>query len=163
MIAMVIAIVIVYLGVTEGVGWYWWLVAVLASLASLTPEGYLWPTIRRWARERQVRRSNEPGSLTGSEFERWTASRFEKQGYKTEVTGGSGDGGCDVLARRNGRVIAVQCKRLSSSLGSRSVKDAVTGRALHDADEAWVITTAPSITKQARDLARRTGVEIHQV
>lgn len=161
-----IAAIITGVGLTEGVPVVWWVIAGLALLTSITQSRY-WPAIKRWISRwkmaRKVRRAEDPSSLTGREFERWTAEQLEQEGYSTEVTGGPGDGGCDVLAQRAGRKVAVQCKCLSSSVGTGAVQEAVTARALHDAHEAWVVTTAPSVTAQAENLARRTGVEIHQV
>lgn len=148
MISFLIAVVIVYLGVTEGVSWFWWLIGALALVTSFTRENRLWPAIRRWARSSgQVSLTDDPTSLTGPQFEQWTAEHLEREGYEAEVTGGPGDGGCDVLAERAGRKVAVQCKRVSSSLGTEAIQDAVTAREANGADEGWVVTTAPEATE----------------
>lgn len=165
MIPFVIFLVIVYLGVTgDGVGWFWWLVAGLALVTSFTRENRLWPAIRRWARSQEVRREDDPSNLSGRAFEEWTAEHLEREGYEAEVVGGGpGDGGADVIAERPGRRVAVQCKRISSSLGTEAVQDAVTAREADGAEEGWVVTTAPEVTDQAEDLARKTGIEVHLV
>lgn len=50
-------------------------------------------------------------SLTGWQFEQEVADVFEKNGYKTQVTKGSGDGGVDIIMYKNGLKYIVQCKR----------------------------------------------------
>lgn len=50
-------------------------------------------------------------SLNGWQFEEEVADVFEKNGYKTEVTKGSGDGGVDIIMYKDGLKYIVQCKR----------------------------------------------------
>lgn len=45
------------------------------------------------------------------EFENYIADLFSKLGYKTEVTGGSHDGGVDVIAEKDGIKHYIQCKK----------------------------------------------------
>lgn len=50
-------------------------------------------------------------SLNGWQFEEEVADIFEKNGYKTRVTPGSGDGGVDIIMYKDGLKYIVQCKR----------------------------------------------------
>lgn len=49
--------------------------------------------------------------LSGWQFEEEVADVFEKNGYKTEVTQGSRDGGVDIIMEKDGLKYIVQCKR----------------------------------------------------
>ncbi len=79
------------------------------------------------------------------------------------ISGGAGDLGADVLAKRpDGRTIVVQCKRYSEH---RSVSSPDMQKFLgtcfheHGADEAWFVTTT-RFSQPARDLGRRRGVRL---
>lgn len=166
MLALLMAIVIVIVGLNTDIAWYWWALAILGFIAALTQEGFLGPTIWRWLEKGQevsVDRDDDPSNLTGSQFEHWVADHMTREGWQAEVVGGSNDGGCDVLAQRGPETVAVECKRVTGSVGVESVQDAISARAVHDADKAWLVTTAERVTDYARELARKTGVEIHEV
>jgi len=45
------------------------------------------------------------------EFEHYIAEMFEKLGYRADVTGGTHDGGIDIIVRRDGVTSYVQCKK----------------------------------------------------
>ncbi len=45
------------------------------------------------------------------EFENYIADLFSRLGFKTEVVGGSHDGGIDVVAEQNGIKHYIQCKK----------------------------------------------------
>ncbi len=50
--------------------------------------------------------------LTWQEFELLVGEAYRRQGYSVEETGGSGpDGGVDLVLRRTGETVLVQCKR----------------------------------------------------
>lgn len=166
MLALLMAVVILVVGTQTDLSSWWYVVAILGFISALTPEGFLGPTIWRWFKDsgrRVVSRDDDPRDLTGSEFEYWVADHMRREGYDAEVIGGPNDGGCDVLAQRGPETVAVQCKRVSGSIGTEAVQDAISAREVHDADAGWLVTTASNVTEQARDLARRTGVQIHEV
>lgn len=48
--------------------------------------------------------------LDGWQFEEEVAKVFKNKGYQTEVTKGSGDGGVDIILKKDGRTSIVQCK-----------------------------------------------------
>lgn len=49
-------------------------------------------------------------SLSGWQFEEEVADVFRRNGYKAEVTKGSGDGGVDIIMEKDGLKYIVQCK-----------------------------------------------------
>jgi Restriction endonuclease len=95
----------------------------------------------------------------GHEFEQWVAGRMELHGWRAEVTAGSGDQGLDIIARRDGRKIGIQCKRYDGAVGNKAVQEAFSGRAFHRVDTAVVITTG-RYTESAKALSRKTGVHL---
>ena len=62
-------------------------------------------------------------NLTGLEFEHEIARLLKAMGFDTEVTKASGDHGIDVIAKYDGRIIAVQCKAHSKKLSERVARD----------------------------------------
>lgn len=98
----------------------------------------------------------------GHAFERLVAAKLEGYGFRADITAGSGDQGIDIIARRDGRKIGIQCKRYAGAVGNRAVQEAFSGRAFHRVDLAVVITTG-HYTPSARALSRRTGVHLLHV
>lgn len=50
-------------------------------------------------------------AMRPAEFEAFVARMFSALGYDTKVTGGSGDGGIDIVMTKDGRLSVVQCKK----------------------------------------------------
>lgn len=92
-----------------------------------------------------------------ADYERHCAMLLRTAGWKAQVTAASGDQGTDVLARRAGRTLVLQCKLYSNPVGNSAVQ-AVSAARLHQrADLAAVVSNA-SFTPAARQLARTNGV-----
>ena len=62
-------------------------------------------------------------SLDPYEFEREIAVLFEKHGFKTKVTKGSGDGGIDIILFKNSEAGIVQCKRHKTKVSPSVIRD----------------------------------------
>ena len=81
--------------------------------------------------------------LTPTQFEEYIAALFQSLGYETKVTGGSGDGGVDVEAVKDGYVHYIQCKKyISSKVPVSAVRDfygAIADRV--DGGKGYFITT----------------------
>lgn len=95
--------------------------------------------------------------VDGLEFEHWVASALRTFGWKCEVTSGSGDQGIDVIARKGGIGIGIQCKLYSAPVGNRAVQEAISGAQFYGLHCAAVVTNA-SFTRSATDLATVTNV-----
>lgn len=122
-------------------------------------------TVRRGGRRRSGKAAPRRPSFCpadGHAFEQWVAGRLEMHGWRADVTAGSGDQGIDIIARRDGRKVGIQCKRYGGPVGNKAVQEAFSGRAFHRVDMAVVITTG-HYTQSARDLSRRTGVHLLHV
>ena len=124
---------------------------------------------RKTARRTGKRRPKKPAPRRpsflpkdGHAFEQWVAGRLEMHGWRADVTAGSGDQGIDIIARRDGRKVGIQCKRYDGPVGNKAVQEAFSGRAFYRVDIAVVITTG-HYTQSAKALSRRTGVHLLHV
>ena len=95
----------------------------------------------------------------GHEFEHWVAKNLNKFGWDAKVTVASGDQGIDVIAKKNGKTIGLQCKLLKSSVGNKAVQEAFAGKTFHKTDAVAVMSNAP-YTPSAQKLATDTGVKL---
>ena len=96
--------------------------------------------------------------LNGPEFEAYLALVLEDNGFKhVALTKGSGDQGVDILAERNGKTYAIQCKNYEGSVGNFAVQEAYTGAQFYGCDKAAVICPG-EFTRGAKELAQSTGV-----
>ena len=91
-------------------------------------------------------------AMTGTEFEDYVAARLERAGWEVSFTPGSGDYGVDLIARRDERSVAVQCKRLGKPVGIAAVQQVVAGARHHDCTKSIVISNQ-EFTAAARKLA----------
>ena len=96
--------------------------------------------------------------LDGPEFEAYVALVLEDNGFKhVALTKGSGDQGVDILAERNGKTYAIQCKNYEGAVGNFAVQEAYTGAQFYGCDRAAVICPG-QFTRGAKELAQSTGV-----
>lgn len=96
--------------------------------------------------------------LDGQEFEAYVALVLEDNGFKhVALTKGSGDQGVDILAERNGKTYAIQCKNYEGAVGNFAVQEAYTGAQFYGCEYAAVICPG-QFTRGAKELAKATGV-----
>lgn len=93
------------------------------------------------------------------EFERKCAQVLHDHAWDASPTPGSGDQGADVIAKKNGSVLVLQCKLYSQPVGNKAVQEAIAAKAFYRADIAAVVTNS-SFTKSALDLAKVAGVQL---
>lgn len=99
-------------------------------------------------------------NMEGHEFEYWCADLLKQFGYsEVSVTKGSGDQGVDILATKNGKKYAIQCKRYESKLSNTPVQEVIAGKSFYDCDVA-VVMTNNYFTDGAIALAHKIGVEL---
>lgn len=108
---------------------------------------------RRWHDIQHVR------SLPGVAFEHHVAELYEKLGYRSRVTRGSGDQGADVIAEDGHERLAIQCKQWTETVGNDAVQEAIAGKAFYSCDRAIVVCTT-SFTLAAMALAERAKVTL---
>ena len=125
--------------------------------AGLAIAAIFWQARREAQRKRQRAVPDDP--LTPLGYERHCAAILTSQGWRTTLTAGSGDQGVDVLAKRHGRSVVIQCKLYSRPVGNAAVQEAIAGQRFMGATHAAVVSNQ-SYTRAAQELAHRTGVRL---
>lgn len=106
----------------------------------------------------EVKSTEYADTLSGSEFEQFSAVLLQKNGYSdVKVLGGSGDQGVDITAKKNGISYAIQCKCYSGNLGNTPVQEVNAGRQFYGC-HVGVVLTNRYFTAGAKELAEKTGV-----
>ena len=90
-------------------------------------------------------------------FEAWVADRLRAHGWDARPTPAGHDQGVDVIARKGGVSVGLQCKLYSGAVGNRAVQEVIAGIGFHGLGRGAVLTNA-AFTRSAVDLARSTGV-----
>jgi restriction system protein len=90
--------------------------------------------------------------MSGVEFEEFVAAQLRTRGWSVTRTAGTGDYGVDLIAKKDGACMAVQCKRLARAVGVAAVQQVVSGARHHGCNQAVVVTNQ-AFTKAARQLA----------
>lgn len=109
-----------------------------------------------WMKQHAFEFSSE---MTGLEFEAWCAAKLVEQGWSAQLTSATGDQGVDIVARRSGLTVAIQCKRYAKLVSNRAVQEVVAGRIHVGASAAAVISTG-GFTKSAIQIARTAMVDL---
>lgn len=91
------------------------------------------------------------------DYERYCSSRLSDKGWQCNLTKASGDQGADVVAKKAGRILVVQCKKYSNPVGNGAVQEVISAKNFLHANYAAVVTNA-SFTRAAVELASATGV-----
>ncbi|WP_179281781.1 restriction endonuclease [Paenibacillus sp. VTT E-133280] len=92
------------------------------------------------------------------EFEEYMARVFRCAGYESKVTKRTGDGGKDIILRRNGEVRLVECKRYTSpKVGRPDIQKFHSAMIDFNAVEGFYITTG-EFTKQALECAENKSI-----
>lgn len=129
--------------------------ALLRLLARAMAAPFVWLARRFSGRKR---RAEQCLRLTGPEFEAYFALVLADNGFKNvQVTKGSGDQGVDILAERNGKSYAIQCKNYDGAVGNFAVQEAFAGAEYYGCELAAVVCPG-TFTRAAKELAAQTGV-----
>lgn len=103
--------------------------------------------------------ASPPSGLTPWQFELACADALNAAGWQARVTSASGDQGIDVLAKRQGVTVVIQCKLYSKPVGNKAVQEAIAGKTYAGADHAAVVSNA-SYTASAVRLAQVAKVHL---
>ena len=99
-------------------------------------------------------------SMEGHDFEYTCANLLKASGYSdVEVTKASGDYGIDVLAAKDGKRYAIQCKCYTSPVGNHAVQEAYSGAAYYGGFIP-VVMTNQTFTDAARNMAITLNVQL---
>ena len=96
--------------------------------------------------------------MDGIAFENIFAELLRNNGYKkVEITKASGDYGVDIIAVKDSKNYAFQCKCYSSNLGIKPIQEVYSGAKMYRADIAVVVTNS-YFTSSAISLANKLDV-----
>ena len=139
-------------GIFRGIAWLLGGLLAVARAAAGVP---VWAIRRLTAGRNGAQRCRR---LDGPEFEAYVALVLRDNGFRhVALTKGSGDQGVDILAERNGRTYAIQCKNYEGAVGNFAVQEAYAGAQFYGCDKAAVICPG-EFTRGAKELAGSTGV-----
>lgn len=101
------------------------------------------------------------GDLSWAEFEELVAEAYRREGYAVERTGGAaGDGGVDVVLRRNGQTTLVQCKHWKArNVGVKVVRELRGVMASEKADHGIVVSYG-TFTAEAATFASENRITL---
>lgn len=92
-------------------------------------------------------------------YEQYIKKLLQARGYNVRRTQSSGDYGVDVIASRDGKSFAIQCKLYNRPVGTKAVQEIVSGRIFYRTDFAIVVSDN-SFTPAAKNLARKSDVTL---
>jgi restriction endonuclease Mrr len=94
-------------------------------------------------------------ALSPTEFESWVAARLVETGYLVVRTGGPGDEGIDILARKQRDLVVVQCKRFRTAVVGPHVVRELLGSITATTASRGILVTTGIATNAAVQYARR--------
>lgn len=98
-------------------------------------------------------------AMRWDELEMVVRRLFEQHGYAAERVGGAGaDGGVDVILRKAGRTLLVQCKQWNARQVSVNVVRELAGVVVVHGADGGIVVTCGVFTKEARSFASRSGI-----
>jgi HJR/Mrr/RecB family endonuclease len=119
--------------------------------------------LRRTSEAVEKRHEEVRGRITQLEarqFEFEIARLLQLMGYRADATGGTGDDGVDVFARKDNETIVVQCKRWKQKVIGRSVVDELAGTALRHKASRAILATTSSFSSDAQSAATKHGIDL---
>jgi restriction system protein len=115
--------------------------------------------LSREVRRRPDARMMAIDAMTGTEFEDYVAARLRRAGWQVTFTSVSGDYGVDLIAERDDKSVAVQCKRHGKPVGVAAVQQVVSGARHHGCTKSIVISNQ-EFTQAAKQLAFTHGCQL---
>lgn len=97
--------------------------------------------------------------MEGYEFENYLKTLFFYLGYDANTTARRGDFGADLILKKDGKVIVLQAKRYSKTVGSKCVAEVASAVRHYKAHEGWVITNS-RFTDQTETMAKENDVRL---
>ena len=121
-----------------------------------------------WMRQQQRRKLLDAqqglesiAALGWRHFEQLVGEAFRRQGHAVEETGlGGADGGIDLILRKDGRCVLVQCKQWRQrQVGAKVVREMYGLLAHHRADEVKIACSG-TYTRDAEEFAKDKPIEL---
>lgn len=100
-------------------------------------------------------------AMSWQAFEVLVGEAFRRQGYAVEETGlGGADGGIDLVLRKQGQIILVQCKQWRTRQVSVKVVREMFGLLAHHAANAVIVVSIGDYTADARQFIQGKPIEL---
>lgn len=121
--------------------------------------------LRRRSGKRLYRRTRQKGmsavkAMSWQEFERLCASYFTEKGWRVELCGGGGaDGGKDLVLRRSGKRVLVQCKHWRARVGVAVVREMFGVMSAERFDRVIIIASS-GFTREAWSWAKGKPIQL---
>jgi restriction system protein len=90
-------------------------------------------------------------------YEQYCGNLLIKAGWQVSSTPYTGDQGADLIAKKYGRTVVIQCKQYSRPVGNKAIQE-VNAAKLHYGADAAVVVSNMTYTRSARELAGTTTV-----
>ncbi len=97
-------------------------------------------------------------NLKGVKLEVAISKLMTDCGYLASLTKGSGDGGIDVVARMDSKVLLIQCKGWTKPVGSPVVRDMAGVASAHNGK--GIVVSPNGFSKEAVLFGKKSGVEL---
>lgn len=102
--------------------------------------------------------------MNGIEFENAVAELYRQYGYDAYVTQATGDGGVDVILRRDGECVAVQCKHHVNPVGPKDIRELQGVVMTSDEFDYGIFVSwngfTPGAMEEARVKAQRVRIDL---
>ena len=98
--------------------------------------------------------------LSWQDFERYVGEAYRRKGYTVEETGPGADGGIDLVARKDGETVLVQCKHWRARRVSVRYARELFGLVKAQSAAKGVLITTSTFTPDALAFAKQTQLEL---
>lgn len=118
---------------------------------------------RRWGRARLLKTRTDLQSirdLSWQDFERYVGEAYRRLGYTVEETGPGADGGVDLIARKNGEKVLVQCKHWRARKVGVDKARELFGLVKAEGAANGVLVTSGAFTPDALEFAKQTELDL---
>ena len=105
-------------------------------------------------RKRRLATTRDIEALSPSDFEEYVALLLEKAGYRVRRTGGSGDHGVDLMAKRGGTTRVVQCKRYGDAIGPSTIRELIGAMTNAGIKNGLLVTTSDFTTGAEQEVRK---------
>jgi len=117
-----------------------------------------------WRKRELLERQKGIGTLrktSWQEFEELVGEAYRRKGYTvTESGGGGADGGVDLIVRKNGERLLVQCKHWKTDKVGVKVVRELYGVVAGEGATGGVVISSGTFTQEARDFAKGKPLEL---
>jgi HJR/Mrr/RecB family endonuclease len=112
-------------------------------------------------KEAEIGLSDNFRSMSPRRFEFFIAALFEEMGYEIDVTPQTADRGVDVLAKKNGEIVAIQCKKFDEKnpVTNKSIAQLIGSAQYYCATRSIFITTS-YYTKNAQEQTKNARIKL---